>query len=51
VPLEPTEPSFCAAHRQHEGERAGPARHHLVEVLLLGFFLLAAMLAVLLVFA
>ena len=51
VPLEPTEPSFCAAHRRQEGERDGPGRHHLTEVLLLGFFLLAAILAVLLVFA
>ena len=50
VPLEPTEASFCAAHQQHEGERARPARHHLTEVLLLGFFLLAAMVAVLLIF-
>jgi predicted nucleic acid-binding Zn ribbon protein len=51
VPLEPTEAAFCAAHRQHEVVRAAPARHHLAEVLLLGFFLLAAMLAVLLIFA
>lgn len=49
VPLEPTEASFCAAHRQHEGKRGGG--HHLTEALLLGFFLLAAMLAVLLIFA
>jgi hypothetical protein len=51
VPLGPTEASFCAAHRQHEGERAGPGRHHLTEALVLGLFLLAAMLAVLLIFA
>jgi predicted nucleic acid-binding Zn ribbon protein len=50
VPLEPAEVSFCAAHRRHEGERARPARHHLTEMLLLGFFLLAAMVAVLLIF-
>ena len=49
--LEPTEASFCAAHRQHEGERTGPGGHHVTEVLLLGFVLLLAMLAVLLIFA
>jgi hypothetical protein len=51
MPLEPTDASFCAAHRQHEGERAVPGQHHPTEMLLLGLFLLAAMLAVLLIFA
>jgi hypothetical protein len=50
-PLQPAEAWYCAKHRQHEGERAAPGGHHLTEVLLLGFFLLAAMLAVLLIFA
>ena len=49
-PRQPGEAWYCAKHRQHEGDRAGGG-HHLIEVLLLGFVLLAAMLAVLLVFA
>jgi predicted nucleic acid-binding Zn ribbon protein len=51
VPLEPGEASFCATHQQYKGQRARPGRHHPTEVLLLGFFLVAAMLAVLLLFA
>jgi len=48
--LQPAEAWYCDEHRRHGGERAVPGRHHPNDAMLLGFFLLLAMFALLLLF-